>query len=229
LVTPATTLWLSSVTVPIFLALDRLMIIFAMRASWVVMFDFLFLPRVRVRYMPSILFTVIYGLLQFLVFLAASTIWSWSMISLTTLGLSPCVPSLRRFPPSTSLLWVSTQFGLTIKVVQCDNGCEFDNHTSRSFFLSQGVQLRMSCPYTSPQNGKAERMIRTTNDVMRTLPIQASLPPCLWAEYLNTSTYSINRLPSTASPAPTPHHSPGSLWYPSQLRSPPCLRLCLLP
>ena len=46
--------------------------------------------------------------------------------------------------------WVSTQFGLTIKAVQCDNGREFDNHASRSFFLSRGVQLRMSCPYTSP-------------------------------------------------------------------------------
>jgi histone deacetylase 1/2 len=65
--------------------------------------------------------------------------------------------------------WVSTQFGLTIKVVQCDNGLEFDNFTSRVFFLSHGVQLRMSCPYTSSQNGKVERMIRTTNDTVRTL------------------------------------------------------------
>jgi hypothetical protein len=46
--------------------------------------------------------------------------------------------------------WVSTQFGLTIKAVQCDNGREFDNSTSRSFFLSRGVQLRMSSPYNSP-------------------------------------------------------------------------------
>ena len=67
--------------------------------------------------------------------------------------------------------WVSTQFGLTIKAIQCDNGHEFDNHISRSFFLSRGVQLHMSCPYTSPQNGKAERMIRMTNDVMRILLI----------------------------------------------------------
>jgi hypothetical protein len=73
--------------------------------------------------------------------------------------------------------WVSTQFGLTVKAVQCDNGCEFDNSTSRSFFPTRGVQLRMFCSYTSPQNDKAERMIRTTNDVMRTLLIQASLPP----------------------------------------------------
>jgi len=72
--------------------------------------------------------------------------------------------------------WVSTQFALTIKAVQCDNGREFDNAASRTFFLSRGVQLRMSCPYTSPQNGKAERMIHTTNDVMHTLLFWASLP-----------------------------------------------------
>ncbi|WVZ95212.1 hypothetical protein U9M48_041006 [Paspalum notatum var. saurae] len=31
---------------------------------------------------------------------------------------------------------VSTQFGLTIKAVQCDNGREFDNNASCSFFLT---------------------------------------------------------------------------------------------
>ena len=102
---------------------------------------------------------------------------------------------------------MSTQFGLTVKAVQCDNGREFDNSTSRSFFLSRGVQLRMSCPYTSPQNRKAERMIRMTNDVVRTLLIQASLPPRFCAESLHTATYLLNHLPSTASPAPTPHHA----------------------
>ena len=74
---------------------------------------------------------------------------------------------------------VSTQFGLTVKAVQCDNGREFDNSTSRSFFLSRGVQLRMSCPYTSPQNGKAERMIRTMNDVVRTLLTRLLSPALL--------------------------------------------------
>jgi histone deacetylase 1/2 len=101
---------------------------------------------------------------------------------------------------------VSTQFGLTIKAVQCDNGREFDNSTSRAFFLSHGVQLRMSCPYTS-QIGKAERMIRTTTETMRTLLFQASLPAHFWAESLHASTYLLNRLPSIACPAPTPHHA----------------------
>jgi hypothetical protein len=84
---------------------------------------------------------------------------------------SEAFPTLSHF-----FAWVSTQFSLTIKAVQCDNGREFDNSTSHAFFLSHSVQLRMSSPYTSSQNRKAERMIRTTNDTMRTLLLQASLP-----------------------------------------------------
>ncbi|WVZ84096.1 hypothetical protein U9M48_031160 [Paspalum notatum var. saurae] len=56
-------------------------------------------------------------------------------------------------------------------------------------------------------NDKAERMIRTTNDVMRALLFQASHPARFWAESLHTATYLLNRLPFTASPAPTPHHA----------------------
>jgi hypothetical protein len=85
----------------------------------------------------------------------------------------------------------------------------------------------MSCPYTSPQNGKAERMIRTTNDVMRTLLIQATLPPRFWVESLHTATYLLNCLPFTASPALTPHHALFST--PCHLRSPSCLRVRVLP
>jgi hypothetical protein len=49
--------------------------------------------------------------------------------------------------------FISTQFGRTIKAGQCDN--------SRAFFASSEVILWMSCPYTSPQNGKVERALRT--------------------------------------------------------------------
>jgi transposase InsO family protein/uncharacterized membrane protein YgcG len=115
---------------------------------------------------------------------------------------SETFPALRHF-----FAWVSTQFDLTIKAVQCDNGREFDNSTSRDFFLSHGMQLRMSCPYTSSQNGKAERMIRTTNDTIRTLLLQAHLPARFRAEALHTSTCLLNCLPSTTCPAPTPHQA----------------------
>ncbi|XP_039780882.1 uncharacterized protein LOC120648211 [Panicum virgatum] len=45
------------------------------------------------------------------------------------------------------------QFNATVKAIQCDNGKEFDNSSARIFFLTHGVHLRMSCPYTSARNG----------------------------------------------------------------------------
>jgi transposase InsO family protein len=101
--------------------------------------------------------------------------------------------------------WVSTQFHRPVRALQCDNGREFDNHASRSFFLTHGVQLRLSCPYTSAQNGRAERMIRTTTNMIRCLLFQASLPASYCAEALHTATHLLNRLPSKAVSHPTPY------------------------
>jgi hypothetical protein len=100
---------------------------------------------------------------------------------------------------------VSTQFGHTIRSIQCNNGREFDNSSTRTFFLSHDVQLRMPCPYTFPQNGKAEHMICTTNGVMRSLLFQASFPARYWAESLYTATYILNLLPTKSISATTPY------------------------
>jgi hypothetical protein len=102
--------------------------------------------------------------------------------------------------------YARTQFGTTIKSVQCDNGREFDNSLARTFFLSHGVTLRMSCPYTSQQNGKAERSIRTLNNILRSLLFQVSLPPVYWVEALHTATYLVNRLPTKTLASSTPHY-----------------------
>jgi hypothetical protein len=51
---------------------------------------------------------------------------------------------------SNFFTYVSNQFSRKVKVIQCDNGREFDNSSTRIFLLSNGTQLRMSCPYTSP-------------------------------------------------------------------------------
>jgi histone deacetylase 1/2 len=101
--------------------------------------------------------------------------------------------------------YVRTQFGVTVKAVQCDNGREFDNSSTRTFFLTNGVHLRMSCPYTSPQNGKAERMIRTVNNAARSLLFQASMPPMYWVEALLAATHVLNILPTKTLQLATPH------------------------
>ena len=91
---------------------------------------------------------------------------------------------------------VRTHFHRTIATFQCENGREFDNASNRDFFLPFGTTMRFSCPYTSSQNGTAERAIRSTNDVVRTLLIQANMPPKYWADALSTATHLLNLRPT---------------------------------
>jgi len=100
--------------------------------------------------------------------------------------------------------FVQTQFQRAVCCFQSDNGKEFDNQVLRNFFTSRGILFRLSCPYTSPQNGKAERILRTLNDCTRTLLLQASMPYRFWAEALATAAYLLNRRPCKATIAISP-------------------------
>jgi transposase InsO family protein len=73
--------------------------------------------------------------------------------------------------------YVATQHRLPILALQTDNGKEFNNFTLRSFFSAHDIHLRLSCPYTSPQNGKADRTLRTLNNSVRTMLMQSQAPP----------------------------------------------------
>jgi histone deacetylase 1/2 len=106
---------------------------------------------------------------------------------------------------SNFFAYARTQFGAAIKAVQCDNGREFDHSSARTFLLTHGALLRMSCPYTSQQNGRAERILRTINNIIRSLLFQASLPPVYWADTLHTATYLLNRHPTKTLAGRTPH------------------------
>jgi histone deacetylase 1/2 len=94
--------------------------------------------------------------------------------------------------------YARTQFRLPIKNIQADNGTEFVNKTLTCFLTAQGTHLRLSCLYTSPQNGKAERVLRTLNNVTRTLLIHSHMAASYWAENLATTTYLLNRRPCSA-------------------------------
>jgi hypothetical protein len=60
-------------------------------------------------------------------------------------------------------------------------------------------------PTLTPQNGKAERIIRSINNVIRSLLFQASMPPSYWVEALSTATSLINILPTKTLGFSTPH------------------------
>jgi transposase InsO family protein len=60
--------------------------------------------------------------------------------------------------------YVHTQFRLLVVALQTDNGQEFDTHAMRLFLAATGTAFRLTYPYSSQQNGKAERILKTIND-----------------------------------------------------------------
>jgi len=96
--------------------------------------------------------------------------------------------------------------------LQMDNGKEFDNSASRAFFATHGITLHLTCPYTSQQNGHAERVLRTLNDGLRALLFQASVPLTFWPNALATSTYLLNCRPCR----PRAHATPYELLFGTQ-------------
>jgi transposase InsO family protein len=91
--------------------------------------------------------------------------------------------------------FVLTQFNYNISCIQTDNGKEFDNAALQSFLAAHSMVLRLTCPYTSQQNGRAERALRTLNDSMHTMLLHASVPMSFWLDALTTATYLLNRCP----------------------------------
>jgi hypothetical protein len=121
------------------------------------------------------------------------------MISLIFYGIILLDENLKSYGILASFrAYVHTQFVLPLQQIQCNNGKEFDNRSLHDLAATHSIHIRFSCPYTSQQNGKAERVIRTVNDIARTLLFQASMPPKFWVESLHAATYLLNRLPTSA-------------------------------
>lgn len=102
-------------------------------------------------------------------------------------------------------VYAHTQFGIPVLALQTDNGKEYDSYALRSLLSLHGAVLRLSCPYSSQQNGKAERILRTINDCVRTMLVHSAAPLSFWAEALQTATHLINRRPCRATGSLTPY------------------------
>ncbi|MDV3143336.1 MAG: DDE-type integrase/transposase/recombinase, partial [Sweet potato little leaf phytoplasma] len=89
---------------------------------------------------------------------------------------------------------VRTQFDSNIKALQTDNGGEFA--PIHRLCESMGVQLRLTCPHTSQQNGRAERKHRHVVETALTLLAQASMPLKYWWDAFLTATLLITGIPS---------------------------------
>jgi transposase InsO family protein len=104
------------------------------------------------------------------------------------------------------IAYAHTQFSYPVRCFQADNGTEFLNNATATFLAGRDILLRTSCPYTSAQNGKAERMLRALNNTVRTLLIHAAMPPSYWVEALSTAVFLINRRPSSSIDNGIPYH-----------------------
>lgn len=55
-----------------------------------------------------------------------------------------------------------------------------------------GIVFRFSCPNTSQQNSKSKCMLRTINNIVRTLLFQSHLPSYFWVDAFRMATYLLN-------------------------------------
>jgi hypothetical protein len=103
---------------------------------------------------------------------------------------------------------VTTDLGTKVKVLglHSDGGGEFISGALHQLCEKNGILQRWSAPYTSPQNGIAERSWRTILDAARAQVIGANLPKMMWAEAMNNAVYVLNRLPSASLGGDTPFH-----------------------
>ena len=69
---------------------------------------------------------------------------------------------------------IERQFSHKIKVVQSDNGTEFN--CLRDYFAATGILFQTSCVGTPQQNGRVERKHKHILQVGRALGFQANLP-----------------------------------------------------
>lgn len=99
--------------------------------------------------------------------------------------------------------------GHTVKALRCDGGKEFDCRQVKQLLNSKGISLLLSTPYCPQQNGAAEREMRTTVELARSMLSVSGLPKKLWVEACEIASYILNRSGKTM----IKNKSPIELWF----------------
>lgn len=92
---------------------------------------------------------------------------------------------------------VERQTGLKIKVLRSDNGGEYMGGEFGKELSSAGIRHETSVPRSPQQNGVAERMNRTIEEMVRCMMLDGEMPAAAWAEAVNTAVYVRNRVESS--------------------------------
>jgi len=93
-------------------------------------------------------------------------------------------------------LLVQNESGEVISMLRIDGGGEYTSIEFNDFCLSNGINHKVTAPYTPQHNGISERNNKTLVNMMRRMLKQTHMPHYLWGEAAATSTYLINRSPT---------------------------------
>ncbi|KAL4291688.1 hypothetical protein GQ457_14G016020 [Hibiscus cannabinus] len=99
---------------------------------------------------------------------------------------------------------VQNQHGKSIKTLRPDRGGEYLSQDFDELLKECGIVSQLTPPGTPQWNGVSERRNRTLLDMVRSMMSHTDLPTSFWGYALETSAFTLNRVPSK-SVQKTPH------------------------
>ena len=93
---------------------------------------------------------------------------------------------------------VTNDNGLSIGTLCTDNGGEYDSKEFEKYLKSKRIRHKLTVPYSTAQNGVAERRNYILMESARTMIGSAGLPDSYWNEAVCTAAYIRNRVPTRA-------------------------------
>ena len=94
------------------------------------------------------------------------------------------------------IAYVENQTSFKIKALHSDNGGKHISKEFNEFCSEKGISRQFTLPYSSQQNGVAERMNRNIFESTRSMLYEVYLSQNFWAEAVATAVYLRNRSPS---------------------------------
>ena len=106
----------------------------------------------------------------------------------------------------------ASNLGHRIEAILSDNGTEFVNNEVKKILTRNGINQKLTAPYTPQQNGGVERENRTIVEMARTFKYsnkEVTFPESLWGEFVKTAIYILNRTGKSSIADKSPHE----VWY----------------
>lgn len=100
-----------------------------------------------------------------------------------------------------------TQKGRSFRIFRVDNARELVLGDMKDFLESHGIIIETTAPYSSAQNGVAERYNRTIVERARAMLIDVSAPKFLWEEAVSYANFLRNVSPTRALSGITPYEA----------------------